>query len=215
MKHTTIILLLTLVANSCKAQTFAEWFKQKQTQKKYLVQQIAAFQVYLDYVHKGYSMAQKGLTTISNIKKGDFNLHKDFFGSLESVNLKIRNYAKVADIIALQIEIMQVYEDSYKQVRTSSLFTANEVDYIFKVFTNLLSVCASVIDELLTITTDSGLEMKDDERLKRIDALFSSMQDSYTFVLSFGEETKLLAVQRMKEKNNVEATRTLKGIKNK
>lgn len=58
-----------------KVQTFHEWFRQKKTQKKYLIQQIAALKVYLGYVQKGYSIAQKGLTTVSNIKKGNFDLH--------------------------------------------------------------------------------------------------------------------------------------------
>lgn len=214
MKHTIIILLLMLGGNFCKAQTFEEWFKQKATQKKYLIQQISALQVYSGYVQKGYSIAQKGLTTMSNIKKGDFSLHRDFFGSLKNINPKIRNYAQVADIIALQIEIVQVYKATYKQVQASDLFNAGEVSYIFKVLTNLLSNCADNIDELISVTTDGELEMKDDERLKRIDALYSTMQENYSFVQSFGEEAKLLAVQRMKDKNDVQTSRMLNGIKN-
>lgn len=215
MKHTMIILLLVSAGNFCKAQTFEEWFKQKETQKKYLIQQIAALQVYSGYVQKGYSIAQKGLTTISNIKKGDFSLHRDFFGSLKSINPKISNYAKAADIIALQLEIVQVYKATYKQVQASHLFNAGEVDYTFRVFTNLLSDCADNIDELISVITDGKLEMKDDERLSRIDALYSSMQDKYTFAQRFGEEAKLLAVQRLKEKNDVQTIRTVSGIKNK
>jgi hypothetical protein len=214
MKHATIILLLMLVGNFCKAQTFEEWFQQKETQKKYLIQQIAAFQMYLGYVQKGYSIAQKGLTSISNIKKGDFKLHRDFFGSLKSINPKVSNSAKVADIIAFQIKIVKVYKETYKQVQASDLFSSKEVDYIFVVFTNLLSDCADVLDAIITVTTNDKLEMKDDERLKRIDALYNSMQDNYTFVQSFGEEAKLLAINRMKEKKDVQTSRTLNGLKN-
>ncbi len=106
MKKLIAIITLTISVTVCKAQTFAEWFKQKETQKRYLIQQIAAFQAYLGYVQKGFSIAQKGLSTISNIKKGDFNLHKDFFASLKSINPKIRNYAKVADIVRFQLQIV-------------------------------------------------------------------------------------------------------------
>lgn len=214
MKKLIAIILLTISVTVCKAQTFAEWFKQKETQKKYLIQQIAAFQMYLGYVQKGYSIAQKGLTTISNIKKGDFNLHRDFFGSLKTLNPKIRNYAKVADIVLFQIKIVQVYKDTYKQVQATHLFNAGEVEYVFEVFTNLLSHCTDVIDELITVTTDGKLEMKDDERLKLIDALYTSMQDKYAFAQSFAGETKLLTVQRMKEKNDAQMGSTLNGIKN-
>lgn len=215
MKNLITIIALTVSVTACKAQTFDEWFRQKKTQKKYLIQQIAALQVYLGYVQKGYSLAEKGLTTISNIRQGDFNLHKEFFSSLKSINPKIRNYTEVADLIVLQIQTVQVYKHAYKQVRNSNMFNTGEVNYIFKIFTNLLSDCADIVDELITVTTNKDLKMKDDERLKRIDALYSSMQDNYSFAQSFAEEVKLLAVQRMKEKNDVQTSRLLFGVKNK
>jgi len=48
MKKIFLFLLLVVSAGSnLQAQTFAEWFQQKKTQKKYLLQQIAALQVYI------------------------------------------------------------------------------------------------------------------------------------------------------------------------
>ena len=61
MKKQFLIILFAVVSTSVKAQTFAEWFQQGATQKKYLLQQIAALQVYIGYVQKGYSIAKKGL----------------------------------------------------------------------------------------------------------------------------------------------------------
>lgn len=215
MKQLIAIIIFIIPVTLCHAQTFAEWFQQKKTQKKYLIEQITAFQMYLGYVQKGYSIAHKGLATISNIKKGDFNLHRDFFGSLKTINPKIRNYSKIADIVTFQVKIVKVYKDTYKQVQGTHLFNSGEAEYFFKVFTNLFSDCTDVIDELIAVTTDGELVMKDNERLKLIDALYINMQDNYTFAKSFGEEAKLLAVQRMKEKNDVQTVRTLNGVKNK
>ncbi len=215
MKKVVSIILFILTVKAGKAQTIQEWLQQKETQKKYLIQQITAFKVYLGYVQKGYSIAKAGLTTIGNMKKGDLKLHSDFFSSLKSVNPSIRNYSKVADIIAFQVKIIQTYKDTYKYVQSISLYSPAEIDFIYKVFTNLINNCAGDIDELITIVTASKLEMKDDERLKRIDAIYASIQDKYAFAKSFGEETKVLAVQRVKEKHNVEISRALNGIKNK
>src|SRR5438093_6658250 len=127
MKKLLIILILsTVVMKDCAAQTFSEWFEQKETQKKYLIEQIAALQTYLGYVQKGYSIAQKGLTTISNIKNGEFNLHTDYFNSLRSVNPNIKSCAKVADIIAMQLRIVQAYKNTYRQVREWNVFNSGE-----------------------------------------------------------------------------------------
>jgi hypothetical protein len=92
---------------SSNAQTADEWFNQKSTQKKYLLQQIAALKVYLGYAKKGYTIVTSGVNTIRNIKNGDLNLHRDFFNRLKNVNPSIRKYAKVADIIAYQVKIIK------------------------------------------------------------------------------------------------------------
>lgn len=214
MKRLIILIVCAILSAGTKAQTFAEWFRQSATQKKYLLQQIAALQVYIGYVQKGYSIAKQGLNTISDIKKGEFNLHKDYFNSLKWVNPKIKNYSKVADVIALQVNIIKVYKEAAKQVKQSGSLNAGEISYISGVFERLLDDCTITIDALITITTSGELEMKDDERLKRIDALYSDMQDKYSFVKGFSNEAKLLAASRIVEQNNIQTIRSLNGIKN-
>lgn len=214
MKRLIILILFAILSTGTKAQTFAKWFRQSATQKKYLLQQIAALQVYIGYVQKGYSIASQGLSAISDIKNGEFNLHKDYFNSLKSVNPKIKSYSKVADIIALQVNIIKTYKEAAKQLKQSGTFKADEISYINGVFERLMDDCAKTIDALITVTTSGQLEMKDDERLKRIDALYSDMQDKYTFVQGFSNEAKLLAASRFREQNDILTSRALNGIKN-
>lgn len=214
MKRLLILMLFAIFCTSTKAQTFAEWFQQSSTQKKYLLQQIAALQVYIGYVQKGYSIAKQGLNTISDIKNGEFNLHKDYFNSLKSVNPTIKNYSKVADIIALQVNIIKVYKEAAKQVKQSRSFNAKEINYINGVFERLLDDCTKTIDALTTVTISGELEMKDDERLKRIDDLYTDMQEKYTFVKSFSNEAKMLAASRIREQIEIQTSRALNGIKN-
>ena len=214
MKKTLLSVLVVLSFKVSTAQTFEEWFKQKKTQKKYLIEQIVAFKIYLGYVQKGYSIARKGLTTIGNIKKGDFSLHNDFLSSFKSVNPTIRNYSKVPDIVAFQVKIIQSYKSTYKYVQSISLYSPAEIDFIYRVFSNLIDNSSNDLDELITVVTANELEMKDDERLKRIDAIYASIQDKYAFAKNFGDEAKVLAVQKAKDKNNLETSRKLYGIKN-
>ena len=167
MKKISIILFIMFFVNRSHAQTWDEWFNQKSTQKKYLLQQIAAFEAYLSYAKKGYDIANKGISTISSLKKGELNLHQTFFGSLKIVNPKIKNAAIVADIIALQISIIQQFKRSINNCKKSGQFTNDEVGYIGKVYANLIIECLKDVDELISITTDGELQMKDDERIKR------------------------------------------------
>lgn len=213
MKKLLILFLLTTIVTTTQAQTFSEWFRQKKTQKKYLIQQIAALQVYIGYAQKGYSIAKEGLNTIGDFKRGEFNLHTGYFNSLKSVNPKIKQYAKVADIIAMQVAIIQGYNRTHRQVQQSGVFNGEELDYIRRVLSRLLDDCENTLDELITVTTDGNLEMKDDERMKRIDILYKDMMDNYTFSQSFHNETVVLATSRIKENNDVQTSRALYNIK--
>jgi hypothetical protein len=202
-----------MFSTSINAQMFAEWSQQKATQKKYLLQQIAGLQVYIGYVQKGYSIAQQGLDVIGDIEYGELNLHSNYFNSLETVNPKIKQYSKVADIISLQLKIVNVYRNTLRQVKQSKTFNADELIYTGEVFSRLIDDCTSIIDDLTIIITSNQLEMKDDERLKRIDALCTDIQDKYSFVQSFANEAKDLAVSRLREQKEIKTSRALNGIK--
>ncbi len=214
MKKLLLFMVFIIAASSLKAETFAEWFQQKKTQKKYLVQQIAALQVYIGYAKKGYSIAQKGLTAIGDFKNGELNLHTDYFNSLDNVNPKIKNYSKVAGIIAYQVKIAQTCNQTYRQIQESNVFSSDERSYIYRVYGRLLEDCSKTVDELITVTTNNKLEMEDDERIKRIDAMYNDMQDKYSFTQSFSNEAIILAYSRIKENNDIQTSRAVNGIKN-
>ena len=67
------------------------------------------------------------------------------------------------------------------------------------------------IDELALLLKDGEFEMKDDERMKRLDNLYNEMQDKSAFCSSFSEECTMLAVQRMSEEVEVGQSKKLQG----
>lgn len=213
MKKLTIILFLLVTVTGLKAQNFNEFFRQNKTQRKYLTQQIAALQVYIEYAQKGYSIAREGLDAIGNFKAGEFGLHTGYFNSLKNVNPKVRRVSQVADIIALQVEIVKVSAKTFRWVQQSNAFHSEEQAYIKRVFDRLLEDCETVLDELIVVTTSGELEMKDDERLERIDLLYRDMTDKSMFCQSFSNETKTLAAFRAKESQEVKMGRLLHNIK--
>lgn len=212
-KNIIVIAIAAAFCNSTTAQTFDEWFNQKSTQKKYLLQQIAALQVYISYAKKGYNIVSGGLNTIRDIKKGDLNIHSTFFNSLSTVNPKIAKYKKVADIISYQIRIIKQTRETIAYIRETKQFTPEEIEYNKKVFDFLLQECIEFINELLAIITAGELQMKDNERLTRIDKLYTDMQDKYTFCTVMSEDMALLAAQRMGEYWEIQKSKLINGIK--
>jgi hypothetical protein len=205
------ILTIFFFALTCfgKAQTLREWTQQKKTQIEYLANQIAALQAYASYVEKGYSIAKKGLAAIELNKTSDFSLNNDYFRSLKNVNPKIKSYWKDADIIALQNQIIQTYNKQRKVLQQSNQLTQDETTYCSGVFANLLNGCSKITDQLKLLVTDGSLQMKDDERIKRIDGLYDDMKDKYVFVQHFWAEVNSLAIQRSSDANDVRTEKAL------
>lgn len=203
---------LTALVSLSHGQTFSEWFKQKKTQKKYLIEQIAAFETYNGVLARGYEIARFGLGTIGDIRQGEFNLHSDVFGRLLGTNPKIGRYVMVADIVAIQIDILKVYEKCTRDIRQSDVFNSAEREYVTGVFDRLLEDCTNVANELISLTSSSQMTMSDADRLRRIDALYAQMVDMRMFTSHFSGETGLLAIARERELHADRGTAKLYGI---
>lgn len=213
MKKLFIISILFLCTANLSAQTSAEWSRQKATQKKYLLQQIAALRVYSGYLYKGYSVAKNGLNTIQSIKNGDLLQHTNYFASLVTANPQIKRYKRVADIIAMQISIAKQSANTIKSLRNNHYFTSKEINYLRGVFNKLLYACANNLDKLLTLITNGNLQMKDDERIKAIDKIYLDMEDKQQFVRAFSNNAAGLSIQRSNEANDIIISKKLNGLK--
>jgi hypothetical protein len=187
------------------AQGLSNFFSQKEADIKYMLNQIAALQAYIGYAEKGYSIAQQGLTFIGDLKKGEFDLHSAFFNSLKAVNPSIANYAKVADIISYQESIIK----EFKKILQIKNMSPAEVRYLQLVYNNMSNACTKSLNDLINIITDNTYEMKDNERVHRIDNIYVDMKDKYAFTQSFTSEASLLTVQRQNELNEVDFLKKL------
>ena len=212
-KYFLILLLGSLqpLLSSAQSTWFKEWFQQKSTQREYLINQIAALKVYAGYLKKGYDIYRTGHRTIGNFKRGELNLHTDFFNSLKAVNPEVARYARVADIVALQMEIVRRSGNSLRSARKAGSFHPEEIAYMGRVYDRLLGDCGALLDELLSLTTSGQLEMADDERLQRIDLLYAEMQDNYRFAETFSNEAGMLSAARQQEQSDIHLLRQLSG----
>jgi hypothetical protein len=190
------------------AQTFAEWFSQGKTQKKYLLQQIAALQVYAGYLKKGHEIVGSGINTVRDIKNGELGQHTAFFNSLKAVNPGISNSAKVIDIMAFSLSISK----SFNAIGSNNYLSADDEVYISRVKSEVQSECNKDLDELLLVITSGKVEMTDDERLKRLDKVYESMKDKSAFTQSFCNQIALLIGQRRQEAGEIGTAKQLYGI---
>lgn len=180
-----------------------EFFKQKKTQTEYLIKQIAALKIYFKYLKKGYEIAGHGLNAVSDIKNGAFDLDKGYLNSLKQVSPVVRNSPKVDDILLYHHHIKIVFRELNEDCRGDENLTVEEIRYIQAVYVNMLRECTGSLDELEVIITAGETEMNDDERLQRLDSVYLGMLEKYSFTQDFAGGTRLLCLERAKEKHQV------------
>jgi soluble cytochrome b562 len=197
------VLLLCLSLQS-RAQFLGGIFSQNATYKKNLIAQLALLKTYKGYVEKGYNIAKGGLNTIKQFKDGEFDLHRFYFDSLKTVNPKVKTYSKVAEILAMQAQLIIKCNRSRKQARESKQFGDNELAYYSRRFDALLAACDHTLDELTALCTSNRLEMRDDERLRRIDRLWQETTGQYEYTCAITGDMVLLAANRRQERTRLE-----------
>lgn len=169
-----------------------------------MLEQIAKLELCLKEAQQGYAIVQKGLTTIGQIKQGDFDLHSLFFSSLMTVSPEVKGYAKVADILAMQIQIVLGCKTTLQQYSSTGAFNADELKYLTDVYANLSTLTVQDIDELTGLITDGNWQMTDDERLSRIDQLYEKVTQKYLFLRSFSNRVLAEAQIRNQNKNSLQ-----------
>ena len=209
MKKIIIFIAILFSCIFSLAQGLSNLFSQKAADIKYMLAQIALLQVYISDVEKGYRIAQTGLSFISDVKKGEFDLHSLFFNSLDNINPSIGKYSRVAGIVSLQQEIVSAFDKTFRQLSGSNQFTAAEWSYLNSVKSHFMDACSRDLDELQSVVTDGVLEMSDDERIRRIDDIYFDMEDKKTFAQSFTEDDILLGTQRARETHDIQKIKNL------
>ncbi|MES2650539.1 MAG: hypothetical protein V4663_02310 [Bacteroidota bacterium] len=196
------------VASNSYAQTFAEFFNQKKTQKKYLMEQIVALELYTSYLKKGYEITNGGLQTIKDLTNGEFSLHGVFINSLKKVSPVIKNNVKVAEIIEMQVRIGKAFSG----IKSNPNLSLSNQLYIQEVRENLWAESLKDLEELLLVITSGKVEMSDDQRIERLDKIYLSIRDKSAFAQSFISEISLFIRQKEMEKKSIEQLRNSYGI---
>lgn len=208
LAFTMMTLVASAIVPTVKAQTFAEWFDQKNTQKKYLLQQIAALQVYASYYKTGNKIAHQGLGAITGSLFSENGLHVTYYNNLKKASPEVKNNKQVSDILQWQKDIITRMSGLDK---TGNL-TANEQQYIGQVKATLYQDCAAQMTELQNVISDGKLQMSDKERIAHLDQIHKDMQSNYFFASSFAAQVKAYANQRVRSGQNLTAEKKVYGI---
>lgn len=202
-----IFILLLLNSNLCFGQS------QEVKQLQLNIEKLAQLKLMLSHMKTGYQVLSKGYSAISSISQGNFNLHKTFLDGLLQVSPAVRNYKRIADIISFQLRLVKESKAALQSFRTNKQFRLSEIEYLVKVYGNLLNESLKTLDALVMILTAGKLRMSDDERLQAIDKIYDEVMEQYGFFQSFTNSTSVLALQREKEQMDIDLMRKVHGLR--
>jgi hypothetical protein len=206
MKKLIVILIMCSMSFQLKAQS-------EEVQQLLLnIEKLAQFKKILQNMYDGYKLLSKGYTAVKNISEGNFSLHKTFLDGLMEVSPTVKKYKRIADIINYQIRIAKEYKLAFYRFKEEKMFTVDEIDYLGKVYSNLFNESLKSLDELAMVITSGKLRMSDDERLQAIDRIYRAVEDQYSFLKDFTNNTNMLSLQRKSEQVQIEMSRRLHGL---
>lgn len=214
MKKMFILLMISslVLPVISRAQTFAEWFRQKKTQIKYLGIQIAELQIYLGYVKKGYNIVSSGLNTVHDIKNGEFNLHDLYYTSLGLVNPRIRSSPKAMAIVGQQQYILKAATTVKDLLHSTDQLSDKQKTYLAGCTSRLLEDVEKVRQELLDLTSDKTLELTDNERLERLNALYEHSTSQFEFIQQFASQVFTLIKSLQQEQIDEQTIKELHNL---
>lgn len=212
MKLIMIFLLAAFYQMRLKAQTYDELFRQKETQTKYLLKQVAGLQIYLSYARKGYEVIQKGSQVVQSLKEIDFKEHQTFFKSLDKLNahLPIEEKEKA---MTIQSRIRVAHQQFLNQISSSKFINGDEKQAL----KNQLKILQAGINNEVKILTDlekaSYYQLSDKERWGKIETHYQNIQSYQKTSWSLRNDIKELIQYRKQAAKEVENSQQINGLK--
>ncbi len=178
------------------------------------IEKLTQLKSILSDMRTGYRVYQQGYGMISNLSKGNFNLHDSYLTGLLAVSPAVRKYQRIPEIIANQASLVREYKLAAARFRDSGTFSAAELNYLSTVYGKLVRESLQGMDELTNVLTAGKLRMADAERMKAIDRIYNSTTDKLTFLRSFNRQGIILSLGRARDIQNNRQLQGLYGITN-
>jgi hypothetical protein len=158
------------------------------------------------------AMAKSRLKEITGWMDRQRKLYDEYYEELRKVKSAISTFQSVRKVVAQQETILSEYKNAYGQLRLDKNFSAKEVDYMYQVYTGIISRSVRNLDQLFIVINSYQTQMTDGERLQHIASVASQMQQTLDDLRKFSRHNAILSLQRAKGQSDINQVRWLYGI---
>lgn len=207
-KHYILTLGLLILAAPSYGQNWKEWFKQKKTQKEYLVQQIIALQAYMEVAKDGYQIVKTGWQTVEDITGGEFSLHRDFFARLDGISPVVTRYHGLSKVLEYQQYILYEVERGRTLFRGMPL-KPGQRQALETYYREMLRQSLKILTQTENTVKPFFYQMEDVERLRTIDHMHKDIRRLY---LQVKRHTSKLAFLSRQDDGSQRSSSTIKSL---
>lgn len=178
------------------------------------IQRLQNKTVWLQNVQKTLenTMSKLKLTEIGDWVEKQRKLYDDYFQELWKVKAAISWYQRVKEIIQSQVAMVNEYKAAWALFRQDRNFTADELDYMYRVYTGMMKESLKSIDQLFLVVNAFATQMSDAKRLEIINTAADNIEQGFMDLKQFNNQNKMISLQRASEKGEIEYVKRLYGL---
>lgn len=157
-------------------------------------------------------MSQLKLNEIKDWVEKQRKLYDDYFQELRKVKAALAYYSRIKDIIERQVQMINEYKGAWALFKQDKNFTADELDYIYNIYSGMMDESLKSIDQLFLVVNAFTTQMSDAKRLEIINTVSDNLEHQYVDLKDFNNQNKMLSIQRASERGEIEYVRRLYGL---
>jgi hypothetical protein len=139
--------------------------------------------------------------------------YRKYYEELTQVKAIISYYQRIRDITKKQLRLVDEYKRAWSLIRQDSHFTADEIEYMAKVYSGILDESLKNIDQINLIIKSFTTKMSDAKRLELINNAADQVDDNYSDLVQFNRQNTLLSLQRAKTEREVQIVKKFYGLR--
>lgn len=139
-------------------------------------------------------------------------LYEDYYEELFKVKTFISYYHRIRDISGKQARLVEEYQWAWGHFKQDENFTAEELDYMAEVYSDILDQSARNIDQFFLVIDAFTTQMTDARRLEILNAMADQVDANYYDLRRFNRQAILLSLQRAKSRHDIATVKHLYGL---
>lgn len=158
------------------------------------------------------TLSKLKLAEIADWTEKSRELYRKYFDELWKVRSTLATYQRVSLIIQRQKQLIEQYQFTWQVVNQDKHFTAQEINYMYRVYTGIIDQSLQNIDQILVVINSYKTQMSDAKRLEIINRAGDQIDKNYNDLLMFNNQNVQLSLNRSKDAADLAAVKKLYGI---